>query len=82
MTLCQAPAMPKYYKGPALYVDGAAMNSLVDNRLISQPSYEEDANDIGQKIGEPFISKMISIVNRNDLKTYEGQPVYGQRRRR
>ena len=78
MTLCQAPAMPKYYKGPALYVDGAAMNALVDNRLISEPSYEEDANDIGQRIGEPFISKMISVVNRNDLKTYDGQPVYGQ----
>lgn len=77
MTLCQAPTMPKYYKGPALYVDGAAMNALVDNRLISEPSYEEDANDIGQKIGQPVISKMISIINRNDLKSYEGQPVYG-----
>ena len=65
MTLCQAPTMPKYYKGPALYVDGAAMNALVDNRLISEPSYEEDANDIGQKIGQPVISKMISIINRN-----------------
>ncbi len=77
MTLCQAPTMPKYYKGPALYVDGAAMNALVDNRLISEPSYEEDANDIGQKIGQPVISKMISIINRNDLKSYAGQPVYG-----
>ena len=77
MTLCQAPAMPKYYKGPVLYVDGAAMNALVDGRLLSEPSYEEDPNDIGQKIGQPFISKMISIVNRNDLTTYNGEPVYG-----
>lgn len=77
MSLCHAPAMPKYYKGPVLFTSGSAMNIVTDSRLLAEPSTEEDANDIGQKIGQPVMSKMLSLVNRNDLTTFEGQPVYG-----
>ena len=82
MALRGAPAMPEYYRGPVLYTNEAALdciynNYISDNSFIANAGTDEDDSSLGQKLGKQVIDPRFSLVNRTDLQSYKGQPVFG-----
>lgn len=77
-------SLDKYYSGPVMFEEGAAADLFAanllkrgvlfaDRQLVNNPQ----SNIWGDRLGSKVIDTRLSVINRTDLKEYNGKPVAG-----